>query len=536
MDDWQCLAEFVESGSQKAFSRLVSRHVNLVYSAALRQVKDRDLAEDITQSTFIVLARKARRLRRGASLAAWLLVTTRFLAMDALTKKSRRDHHERKAAFMGKPQTASDDRHWESISPHLDAALASLSGRDREAITLRFFEDKSFREVADAMGVSVVAARQCVRRATERMRAYFALRGATLSAEAIGPMILARAVQTAPPRLVTTTSAAATTHVVGASGSLVGKGAILLMTLSKAKLMVAGTVILIVSGGAVVAYKAVAPAAPESVVMAGRPHVDPSVSPDWETRLNEVYALADGQDVKQVEPPMIPERERYWEKAQNGNKLFPSAILTFDWDGKQLGWKTVSAGDGRLANVVQSAAGLHLWEFDSSVPLGLPLPGDWVIRHGVSSDRIMQGLGAIVSKKLGRPVRFERRHVMREAVVVRGTYRFVPLAGHPNDGVIEILGDEPPQNQKLTPSLQTMPLRRCLERLDVYANRKIVVETESAGLRVTIRDRPTWGDGSAVLRNIAAQTSLQFSPEPREMDLWFMTDATAAPAAQREPE
>ena len=198
-----------------------------------------------------------------------------------------------------------------------------------------------------------------------------------------------------------------------------------------------------------------------------------------------------------------------------------------------LNWKTVSTGDGRLSDFLQSGAGLHLWEVDSSVPMGLSFPGDWVVRRGESTARVMDGLSEIVSEKLARPVRFERRRVLWEAIVVRGTYRFVPLAGRADDGVIEMVGDQPPNNQKLMPSLQRMTLRQFLERLDVYANRKIVIETESAALKVAVRDQPTWGDGSSVIRNIAAQTSLQFSREPREMGIWFMTDATAAPASSQ---
>src|SRR4051794_23658938 len=102
MDDWKCLGKFVEDGSQEAFSELVSRHIDLVYSAALRQVRDKHLAEDVTQSTFIALARKAKALRPRASLAAWLLVTTRYLALDALSARSIRARHEREAAAMNK--------------------------------------------------------------------------------------------------------------------------------------------------------------------------------------------------------------------------------------------------------------------------------------------------------------------------------------------------------------------------------------------------------------------------------------------------
>ncbi|MBL9126001.1 MAG: hypothetical protein JNL97_00070, partial [Verrucomicrobiales bacterium] len=71
--DSELLRRYVQDGSEAAFTELVRRHVDLVYSAALRLVGgDRHLAQDVTQVVFLDLCRKARALARRESLAGWL--------------------------------------------------------------------------------------------------------------------------------------------------------------------------------------------------------------------------------------------------------------------------------------------------------------------------------------------------------------------------------------------------------------------------------------------------------------------------------
>jgi RNA polymerase sigma factor (sigma-70 family) len=536
MDDWRHLRRFVEEGSQEAFSCLVSAHVDLVYSAALRQVKDKHLAEDVTQSVFMVLARKAGRVRPGASLAAWLLVTTRYLALDALDAKATRERHEREAAAMAKTETLPiDPAQWDAISPHLDAALASLNGKDREAITLRYFQNKSFKEVADAMGSTVEAARQRVHRATMRMRAFFSIHGAQVSLDAIGALIVAHAVQAAPPGLAGSATAAGAAAARTAGGALTGKGMVLLMALTKTKIAIGTAVVLLVCGGAVVAYKATLPSNETVVIRSGsQAQSVAEPSSDWDVRMNEVYGLADGQDVKQAPAPAIPERQLYWAKHGNGmiRTLPADAGMIFNWDGSKLQWQTFNTGPGTLWDFLTLCAGLRTWEIDSSVPAGMKT-GDWVVRKGASTQRLMDALGPIVSARLGRAVRFERRRVSREAVVARGTYHFVPLPGHKDDGIIEMLGEKPASFLALPHSES---LRQFLEGLDKYTYRKVFVEIDSPAQPVKVREGDFAGEAEAkaIMKNFAAQSSLHFDRERRQMDVWFMVDSngTTLPATQ----
>src|SRR5215216_7668576 len=113
MDDASLLKDYVETASQEAFGQLVSKHINFVFAAALRNVHDRHVAEEITQAVFIVLARKASTLRHEAVLSSWLLSTTRYAALGHMKMAARRKRHERRAAEMAKTEWTEDaERSW----------------------------------------------------------------------------------------------------------------------------------------------------------------------------------------------------------------------------------------------------------------------------------------------------------------------------------------------------------------------------------------------------------------------------------------
>lgn len=176
LDDSELLRLCGTNRSDEAFSVLVSRHLDLVYSSALRQVRDPHLAKDVAQSVFLLLAKKARTLKRETILTGWLYRTTRFIVSDTFRAENRRrarEHAAMQPLTISDPHGASHEPRWEEIEPLLDDAIATLNEQDRDLLLLRYFEKQSFKDVGRRFGINEDAAQKRVSRALEKLRAFF---------------------------------------------------------------------------------------------------------------------------------------------------------------------------------------------------------------------------------------------------------------------------------------------------------------------------------------------------------------------------
>jgi RNA polymerase sigma factor (sigma-70 family) len=207
LDDNSLLSEYAARGSEEAFATLVTRHVNKVYSVALRHTRNSHQAEEITQAVFVLLARKSRRLSNRVILSGWLCQTARLTALTFTRGEIRRARREQEAHMQNSLNETESDV-WPQIAPLLDAAIARLSEADYHAVVLRFFDGKSMRDVGATLGASEDAAKMRINRAVEKLRLFFTQHGVVVPATILMAAISANAVQAAPAGLTGTLAGA----------------------------------------------------------------------------------------------------------------------------------------------------------------------------------------------------------------------------------------------------------------------------------------------------------------------------------------
>src|SRR5436190_3383707 len=230
--DLQLLAHYDRKHAEDAFGEIVRRHVDLVYSAALRQVRSPELAEEVAQAVFIELARRAGRFPADTVLAAWLYQLTRHRAIDVVRREAGRRIREQTAQELQAMNATAED--WTHIEPLLDDAMEALEETDRLAVLMRYFQKKPLREVGQALGVTDDAAQKRVSRAVERLREFFVSRGVTVGASGLVVILSTNAVQAAPVHLtfaISTTAAASV--AVGSTLTVTAAKTIAMTTMQK---------------------------------------------------------------------------------------------------------------------------------------------------------------------------------------------------------------------------------------------------------------------------------------------------------------
>ena len=333
MDDRTLLRSYALHRDQAAFAELVRRHADLVYSAARRQVGDHHRAQEVTQSVFLALARKAGALADHPALAAWLFHSTRLSSTKLRETERRRVVREDRAARVSDETAVADVRNlrdtaagpaerageWDRIAPGLDEALAGLREKDRAAVVLRFLQQRSYADIAAALGMGEGAARMRTERALEKLRAALVRRGVRSTAEALGMALGAHGVMAAPTGTGTSVLAA----VVAAGGAAkLGSGFTLLFM---GKIKIAGVALVAAGLASLATYLSLRPrplvALPASVQIGARVPAETSPRPAADARDDHAAGLEqENADLRASLAEAAAELEKRGEELARANK------------------------------------------------------------------------------------------------------------------------------------------------------------------------------------------------------------------------
>jgi RNA polymerase sigma factor (sigma-70 family) len=214
--DGNLLADYVRGGDERAFAALVTLHQRMVIGTAWRCTGDAELARDVAQEVFAMLARKAAWLTGRSTIAGWLYTTTVHLASRARQSETARRLREQRFAAGADPVT--NNQPWQL----LEDALRELPSADREAVVLHFLEDRSYEDMAKALGLSEVAARKRVSRALEKLgvrlrRRGFASTAASLLTGAVAAQVTVPATVSAQAALAVATSGGGSSVLIAIS-------------------------------------------------------------------------------------------------------------------------------------------------------------------------------------------------------------------------------------------------------------------------------------------------------------------------------
>ena len=403
--DNQLLGSYAKTGSERAFRELVERRINLVHSAALRESGgDSSFAEDITQAVFTELARNARALAGHPALSGWLYTCVHRMSTSVRRSEQRRHRREQEAFIMNQLLSSDPaDNLWKQVRPLLDGVMHELSDEDRTAIVLRFFEDRSLKEVGLALGLTENAARMRVERSLERIRGSLSKRGVNSTASTLAAVLTTGAVITAPASLASTVASGALTAAVSSGVSTFTLARFLEST--KVKAAIVGTslalVVAVFIGQHIRSSRAVPTQtkAPISKMAAVATHQGPpesAVPVEAEAPANE---------------PSSPQMTLQIVETETGNPLANTKLYLFYLfeDGRGERVRATTDANGRLGVAMLQLPfyGLNMFvTADGHVPkvtswgFGRAMPTEYTMKldRGVS-------VGGVVVDEAGKPIR-----------------------------------------------------------------------------------------------------------------------------------
>jgi RNA polymerase sigma factor (sigma-70 family) len=242
LTDQELLHSFAADRDEAAFAVLVQRHGPLVWGVCRRVLRQTQDAEDAFQATFLVLARKAGRIRWQPDVSNWLYAVAWRVALKAKSDANRRQQRTRELQDMQAPETNGDSVGLE-IRPVLDEELNRLPLKYRAPVVLHYLQGKTYAEAAEKLGWPAGTVSTRLAQARQLLRRRLARRGIGMSMSLLTAALAENAATAmVPPSLLDATVKAATLLAAGQAGTVIStkvltltQGALKAMFLAKLK-------------------------------------------------------------------------------------------------------------------------------------------------------------------------------------------------------------------------------------------------------------------------------------------------------------
>jgi len=341
--DNQLLAEYGRQGSEPAFRELVQRHVNMVYSAALRETRGNGpQAEDITQEVFTELARRAAKLESHPALAGWLYTCVRRMTANIRRADERRQHREQEVFSMNERLGSdSSEALWQQVRPVLDDVMHELNEDDRTAVVLRFFEGLSLKEVGAALGLTENAARMRVERALDKLHGQLSRRGIHSTAATLAAVLVTATVAGTSSAFASTVAQTAMTSAAAGPSVLAAS-----KLLSPAKVLTAAAGALAVATTALILWHQ-SPKEPTAKVVMPATATAPAASA---SSVESAPAVTAAPTLPAAKPIVNPQMTLQLLDSDTGEPLAGAKLYLFylRQDGRGTAVKAVTGADGRF--------------------------------------------------------------------------------------------------------------------------------------------------------------------------------------------
>lgn len=404
----------VARGDRDATDALIRRYANLVHGVAMRQTRnDEQLSADVSQAVFIIFIQKIRSIGSARALPGWFHMTTRYAVRTAMRSSRRREHYEQQAARGERIMNISIDD--QANLELLDEAVASLGKTDRDLVLMRYMQSREVDAIATDIGITEQTARKRITRAIEKMRRFFAGRGAAMTVGGVTGLLTTAGSHSAPAAIIEASLAVSTSTI---STSTIAQGVIQMMIWSKLKIATAVIVAMAVTGGAVAIVQLQnmrsAPADANSNALAPAMTMD-----ELFAALHTEYALANGEMLRLIRAPFSPIRAAYVNQATpRGSDGIRALGIRWTPDVDRMSMYMLVA-DQPLDVLIDGLFRMNWYRIqDLDRIKWTNVHGDFILRDSATDQQKMDGLAAVIGQMTGDSVRFVEQSKSRICVVI----------------------------------------------------------------------------------------------------------------------